>query len=66
MLRGLYARELLAKALIPLDVFICPYHNERSGQITGVIPSTHWPGRLAHSDAYWAVAPAEENLLYIP
>lgn len=49
--------ELLAGTQIPLDVFSYHYYNGVSERIAGVMPSAHWPGQLAHSDAYLAVAP---------
>ncbi len=50
-------QELLAGTRIPLDVFSYHYYNGVSERIAGVMPSAHWPGQLAHSDAYLAVAP---------
>lgn len=50
-------QELLADTHIPLDVFSYHYYNGVSERIAGVMPSAHWPGQLAHSDAYLAVAP---------
>ncbi|MEI3580539.1 MAG: hypothetical protein V8Q30_11495 [Acutalibacteraceae bacterium] len=49
--------ELLAGTQIPLDVFSYHYYNGVSERIAGVMPSAHWPGHLAHSDEYLAVAP---------
>ena len=49
--------ELLAGTQIPLDVFSYHYYNGVSERIAGVLPTAHWPGHLAHSDAYLAVAP---------
>lgn len=51
------AQELLAGTRIPLDVFSYHYYNGVSERIAGVMPSAHWSGQLAHSDAYLAVAP---------
>lgn len=51
------AQELLAGARVPLDVFSYHYYNGVSERIAGVMPSAHWSGQLAHSDAYLAVAP---------
>lgn len=51
------AQELLAGTRIPLDVFSYHYYNGVSERIAGVMPSAHWPGQLAHTDAYLAVAP---------
>lgn len=49
--------ELLAGTEIPLDVFSYHYYNGVSERIAGIMPAAHWPGHLAHSDAYLAVAP---------
>ena len=49
--------ELLAGTQIPLDVFSYHYYNGVSERIAGILPSAHWPGHLAHSDEYLAVAP---------
>lgn len=51
-------QELLEETQIPLDVFSYHYYNGVSERIAGVIPSAHWPGQMAHTDAYLAVAPA--------
>lgn len=51
------AQELLEGTRIPLDVFSYHYYNGVSERIAGVMPSAHWPGQLAHTDAYLAVAP---------
>lgn len=48
---------LLAGTQVPLDVFSYHYYNGVSERIAGIMPSAHWPGYLAHSDAYLAVAP---------
>lgn len=50
-------QELLAGTRIPLDVFSYHYYNGVSERIAGAMPSAHWPGQQAHSDAYLAVAP---------
>mgnify|MGYP000609262641 CR=1 FL=1 len=48
---------MLAGTQVPLDVFSYHYYNGVSERIAGIMPSAHWPGDLAHSDAYLAVAP---------
>lgn len=48
---------LLTGTQIPLDVFSYHYYNGVSERIAGVMPAAHWPGHLAHSDEYLAVAP---------
>ncbi|MGI5953451.1 beta-glucuronidase [Dysosmobacter sp.] len=48
---------LLAGTQISLDVFSYHYYNGVSERIAGVLPTAHWPGHLAHSDEYLAVAP---------
>ena len=42
---------------MPLDVFSDHYYNGISERIAPMMPSAHWPGPLAHTDAYLAVAP---------
>ena len=42
---------------MPLDVFSYHYYNGISERIAPMMPSAHWPGQLAHTDAYLAVAP---------
>lgn len=49
--------ELLADTQVPLDVFSYHYYNGVSERIAGIMPSAHWPGHLANSDEYLAVAP---------
>ena len=50
-------QELLAGTNVALDVFSYHYYNGVSERIAGVMPAAHWPGHLAHSDEYLAVAP---------
>lgn len=50
-------QELLAGTRVPLDVFSYHYYNGVSERLASVMPSAHWPGSLAHSDGYLAVAP---------
>ena len=49
--------ELLDGTRVPLDTFSYHYYNGVSERIAAVMPAAHWPGQLAHSDAYLAVAP---------
>ena len=49
--------ELLSGTRVPLDVFSYHYYNGISERIAPMMPSAHWPGPLAHTDAYLAVAP---------
>ncbi len=48
--------ELLSGTRVPLDVFSYHYYNGISERIAPMMPSAHWPGPLAHTDAYLAVA----------
>lgn len=57
MAKSCTTQELLAGTQIPLDIFSYHYYNGVSERIAGVMPSAHWPGQLAHSDEYLAVAP---------
>lgn len=49
--------ELLAGTQVQLDAFSYHYYNGVSERIAGMLPSAHWPGDMAHSDEYLAVAP---------
>ena len=49
--------ELLAGTRIKPDVFSYHYYNGISERLASFMPDAHWPGNLAHTDAYLAVAP---------
>lgn len=57
MTKACTTQELLAGTRIPLDVFSYHYYNGVSERIAGAMPSAHWTGEQANSDAYLAVAP---------
>jgi hypothetical protein len=48
--------ELLADTKVPLDVFSYHYYNGVSERMASVMPKAHWPGELAHTNEYLAVA----------
>lgn len=49
--------ELMQGARVPLDVFSYHYYNGISERAASMMPSAHWSGDKAHTDAYLAVAP---------
>lgn len=49
--------ELLAGTNVKLDVFTYHYYNGISERLASLMPDAHWPGELAHSEEYLAVAP---------
>ena len=50
--------ELMNGTKIPLDVFSYHYYNGVSERLSSMMPSGHWDGSEAHTEAYLAVAPA--------
>ncbi len=50
-------QDLLAGTRVPLEIFSYHYYNGVSERLASAMPSAHWPGSLAHSDEYLAVAP---------
>ena len=57
MMRLGTAKDLLDGACVPLDVYSYHYYNGISERLASVMPTGHWDGALAHTDAYLAVAP---------
>lgn len=57
LLHACTTEELLAGTQIKPDVFSYHYYNGISERLTSLMPEAHWPGYLAHSDNYLAVAP---------
>lgn len=58
LVKACTTQELLAGTTVKLDVFSYHYYNGVSERMASLMPSAHWSGQLAHSDAYLAVAPA--------
>ena len=50
-------QELLENTQVKLDVFSYHYYNGVSERLASMLPKAHWPGELAHTDEYLAVAP---------
>ncbi|MBQ7379759.1 MAG: beta-glucuronidase [Clostridia bacterium] len=50
---------------VPLDVFSYHYYNGVSERLASVMPTAHWDGSEAHSEAYLAVAPINTRT-YLP
>ena len=50
--------DLMNGTKIPLDVFSYHYYNGVSERLASMMPSGHWDGSEAHTDAYLAVAPS--------
>ena len=57
--------QLMAGTKIPLDVFSYHYYNGVSERLASMMPSAHWDGGEAHTDAYLAVAPTNAKI-YVP
>ena len=49
--------ELLEGTTVKLDVFSYHYYNGVSERLASIAPNAHWPGELATSNDYLAVAP---------
>ena len=49
--------ELLEGTTVKLDVFSYHYYNGVSERLASIAPNAHWPGELATSNNYLAVAP---------
>lgn len=56
LMRACTTEELLSGTKVKLDVFSYHYYNGVSERIASVMPKAHWPGELAHTDEYLAVA----------
>lgn len=49
--------DLMNGSKVPLDVFSYHYYNGISERLASMMPSGHWDGSEAHTEAYLAVAP---------
>ena len=57
--------ELMKGTKIPLDVFSYHYYNGISERLASMMPSGHWDGSEAHTEAYLSVA-AQNAKTYAP
>ena len=54
--------DLMAGTVEPLDVYSYHCYNGVSERLASLLPTLHWPGDRAHTDAYLAVAPTVAKL----
>lgn len=57
MMRICTTDDLMNGTKVPLDIFSYHYYNGISELLASMMPSGHWDGDEAHTDAYLAVAP---------
>ena len=65
MLQTCTTHDLLHGTKVQMDVFSYHYYNGISERLASVMPSGHWDGSEAHTDAYLAVAPINAKA-YVP
>lgn len=51
------AHDVLRGHKVKMDVYSYHYYNGISERLAGMMPTGHWPGEMAHTDAYLQVAP---------
>ncbi len=62
MMKTCTTDELMNGSEVPFDVFSYHYYNGVSERLASMMPSGHWSGDEAHTDAYLAVAPTNAKI----
>jgi len=65
MMKTCTTDDLMNGHKVALDVFSYHYYNGVSERLAAMMPSAHWSGDEAHTDAYLAVAPTNARA-YVP